>query len=249
METTTTAAALPQCWQDFHDVIDADSRRVILYGVPATGKTFGGLNIGKPRNAYRLICSEDMTDADIVGCWQPSREGWHWREGMAIKAWREGARLVIDEIDKASGDVLSILLAMTDTVESSSWRNPETGEIVTPHPEYTVVMTTNLEHMGDLPEALTSRFPIRIHIDAPHPDALDRLPEVMRSTASTLATHADPDQRVSMRAFLELARLEAKMGRARAAALIFGNDRAADLLNTWALADVANAARASKVGE
>jgi MoxR-like ATPase len=247
MEATTTAATLPQCWQDFHDVIAADSRRVILYGVPATGKTFAGLNMGKPRNAYRLICSEDMTDADIVGCWQPSREGWHWREGLAIKAWREGSRLVIDEIDKASGDVLSILLAMTDTVESSSWRNPETGEIVTPHPDYSVVMTTNLEHMGDLPEALTSRFPIRIHIDTPHPDALARIPQVMRDTAVALATHLDPDQRVSMRSFLELARLEVKLGRERAAALVFGSARADDLLNTWKIAEAAQASKEKSV--
>lgn len=239
MESATTTTTMPQCWQDFHSLMSADTRRVILYGQPGTGKTFAAMKYGSHKQAHRLICTEDMTDADIIGCWQPAREGWQWREGKAIEAWRNGDRLVIDEIDRASGDVLSVLLAMTDTAESSSWRNPETGEVVTPHPEFSVVMTTNLERMGDLPDALRDRFPIALRINTPHPEALERLPEQYRTTAQALCDHADPEQRASMRAFLELARLEVHIGRAEAARLIFGSDRAADLVNTWNIADLA----------
>lgn len=227
---------MPEHWRDFHAVQDADTKRVILYGPPGTGKTFAALTYGHTRNSHRLICTEEMTDADIVGCWQPSREGWHWREGKAVTAWRNGDRLVIDEIDKANGDVLAVLLAMTDTVESASWQNPETGEVVTPHPEFSVVMTTNLERMSDLPDALRDRFPVAIRIGSPHPDALARIPDEYRATCEALADHKDPDKRASMRAFLELARLEVHMGRDEAARLIFGRDRAADMVQTWALA-------------
>jgi MoxR-like ATPase len=241
---TTDPTTMPQCWRDFHTLMEADTRRVILYGVPGTGKTYAGLTYGKMNGAHRLICTEEMTDADIVGCWQPSREGWHWREGKAITAWRNGDRLVIDEVDKANGDVLAVLLAMTDTVESASWRNPETGEVVTPHPDFSVVMTTNLERMADLPDALTDRFPIALRINTPHPDALARIPEQYRSTAVALADSND-EARASMRAFLELSRLEIHIGRAEAARLIFG-DRAADLVQTWNIAEAhAEAAEAA----
>jgi len=235
-QPTTPREAMPEHWRDFHSLMDADTRRVILYGPPGTGKTFAALTYGNKNQAHRLICTEEMTDADIVGCWQPSREGWHWREGKAVTAWRNGDRLVVDEIDKANGDVLAVLLAMTDTVESASWQNPETGERVTPHADFSVVMTTNLERMHDLPDALRDRFPIALRIATPHPDALARIPDQYRATAEALAD-APNEQRASMRAFLELARLETYLGRSEAARLIFGRDRAADLVTTWNLAD------------
>lgn len=238
-ETPTTEQ--PQCWRDFHALMQADTKRVILYGPPGTGKTFAAMTYGTHNAAHRLICTEDMTDADIVGCWQPSREGWHWREGKAVTAWRNGDRLVIDEIDRASGDVLSVLLAMTDTVQSASWQNPETGETVRPHHNFSVAMTTNLERMTDLPDALRDRFPIALRVDTPHPDALAQLPKTYADTVRALADHDDPEQRASLRAFIELARLEVHLGRAEAARLIFGQHRAAALVDTWAVAELAAA--------
>lgn len=214
----------PQCWRDVHSILEADTRRVVLYGPPGTGKTFAGLNIGTHVEAIRLICTEDMTDGEIVGRFLPNPNGgMTWHEGAVIRAWRTGARVVIDEIDKANGDILSTLLAMTDTVDSSRWEHPTTGEIVTPHPEFSVVMTTNLERMIDLPDALRDRFPVQIRIDEPHPLALERLPEVWREIARTSAD-LDIETRASIRAFLEVARLEVAIGRADAIRLVFGGN-------------------------
>ena len=218
---------LPQCWQDVEDVLAAGVDRLILFGPPGTGKTFAGLNLGKVgAGAYRVACTEDMTEADITGCWMPNAAGtWSWNEGKAIRAWegdgRSGGRLVLDEIDRANGDIESLLLAVTDSVGSLRWEHPETGRTVRPRSGFSVVMTTNLEHLEDLPVALRDRFPVAIRIDQPHPDALATLPVDLRAPAAA-AADADPGRRFSIRTFQEFARLRDAVGPERAARLVFG---------------------------
>jgi hypothetical protein len=56
---------LPSCWKDVNDALAAGIDRLILFGPPGTGKTFGGLNLGDVTGgAFRLICNEDMTAAE-----------------------------------------------------------------------------------------------------------------------------------------------------------------------------------------
>lgn len=224
METQTN---LPECWRELYDVLNAGVDRVILFGPPGTGKTFAGLTIGEvTAGSHRLICTEDMTQADVTGCFMPNAQGtWNWQTGAAIKAWEgdgiRGGRLVIDEIDRASGDTESALLAVTDTVESAVWENPETGRKVRPLPGFSVVMTTNIENVRDLPTALKDRFPVAIRINTPHPDALLTLPADLRAAAAASAD-ANPDRRFSVRAFQTYAKLRADLGSERAARIIFG---------------------------
>lgn len=234
--------SLPPCWQEFYDVLAAGINRVILFGPPGTGKTYAGLTIGDTEaGAFRLACTEEMTTADVTGCFMPTSEGvWKWQDGAAIKAWRgdgiTGGRLVIDEIDRANGDIESLLLAMTDTVESTVWENPETGQRLRPRSGYSVVMTTNLERMDELPTALKDRFPVAIRINTPHPSALAALPEDLRAAAAASAD-ADRSRRFSIRAFQSYATLRTSMGSERAARLIFGS-QAQDILDAIAINEV-----------
>jgi len=230
---------MPQCWADFHDLLAAGVDRIILYGPSGTGKTYAGLHTGVgPAGAYRLICNEEMTQSDVTGHWDPTKSGlWRWRRGSCVKAWMgdgtNGGRLVADEIHKASGDIMSLLLAMFDTEGSAEWEHPETETVLKPLPGFSVVMTTNLEDVTLLPEALLDRFPIRLPINAPHPDALlDLSPDLRNIAAQSVC--AEPGRRFSLRAFKVFDEIRTEFGLTRSARLVFG-DAANDILDAMTI--------------
>jgi dynein-related subfamily AAA family protein len=226
--------ALPACWMDFVDALDAGIDRIVLYGPPGTGKTYAALRVGVgDAGAHRLVCTEDMTSADVTGCWMPTASGqFEWLDGAAVRAWRgdgtTGGRLVVDEADRAAGDVLALLLAVCDTDGSARFDHPATGEAVTPNDGFSVVLTTNLEHPEELPTALRDRFPVAIGIDAPHPDAVELLPEDLRDAAAAIAS-APAARRASLRAFYAYARLREAVEPERAARLAFGEARGREI--------------------
>ena len=229
-----------QCWKDLADILHAGVSRVVLYGPPGTGKTFAALNYGVGLSgAERLVCTEDLTTGEITGTWMPANEGrWVWREGPAIRAWRghdgRGGRLVVDEVDRASGDALSTLLAMTDSPESARWRNPDSGEWVTPGPDFSVVMTSNLEDLDELPPALRDRFALCLRIDRPHPSAVLALSSDLREPALA-GSLGDADRRISLRSFYAFDQLRRNCGAQRAAELVFGGQRASGVLDALAI--------------
>ena len=220
---------LPECWQALEDCLNGGIDRIILFGASGIGKTYGGLTIGDvSAGAFRLVCTEDMTNMEVTGGFMPNgTNGFQWLDGSALKAWKgngkTGGRLIVDEVDKASGDVFATLLAMLDSPESASWEHPETGAVVKPLAGFSAVMTTNVENMGELPMALADRFPIRIRINEPHPNALLRLSPDLRGYAVRMADCGD--DRISLRAFIALDTLRKSVGMERALHLTFG-DRA-----------------------
>jgi MoxR-like ATPase len=233
-KTAKRGNTLPKCWQTVQDALTAGIDRVILYGAAGVGKTYAGLNYGLlDGGAHRLICTDEMTNADVTGCWQPTAKGsWSWLEGAGIKAWKGngtvGGRLVIDEIDKAGGDVFATLLAITDSPESARWENPETHQVLTPLQGFSVVMTTNIEDMNDLPMALKDRFPVAIRINQPHPEALLRMSEDLRSYAKQMCDAGE--RRISLRSFYAYDTLRKTLGAKKSAEIVFG-DRAKSFLD------------------
>lgn len=207
-EATYEGMPIPQCFRDLEDVLAAGTDRVILYGPPGTGKTYSGLTAGVTSGqSERLICTEDMTSADVSGAFMPNvHGGFEFLAGAALRAWVAGSRLVIDEIDKAGGDVFAQLLAFTDTVDSASFTRPDNGEIIRPSAGFSVIMTSNIEDPNELPMALKDRFPVAIEINAPHPAALMTLPVELRQLAATIVA-GKPGQRASLRSFYEFNKL------------------------------------------
>ena len=233
--------ALPQCWQDVQDALNAGIDRIILFGPPGTGKTFAGLNYGDTQGgAWRLICTDDMTNGDVTGHYIPSGNEWSWKDGSAVKAWQgdglRGGRLVVDEIDKAGGDVFATLLAMTDTPESAKWERPSDNRTIRPLDGFSVVMTTNIEDMRELPEALKDRFPVAIRINQPHPDALALLSADLREYAVRMADAGE--RRISLRSFFAYDKLRKTLGDEKASRMVFGT-QAQSFLDAIAIDKVA----------
>ena len=232
------------CWRDLADVLSAGISRVLLYGPSGTGKTYAALhhNVGSCP-AERLVCTEDLTSGEITGTWMPVGENrWEWREGPAIRAWRGGGglggRLVVDEVDRASGDALSTLLAMTDSPESARWRNPETSEWVRPGPQFSVVMTSNCDDLDEIPASLRDRFPVSIRIDQPPASALASLSSDLRAPARA-GSLGPASRRVSLRRFYAFDELRRYLGPTRAAQLVFGDDVGTSVLDALAIASLA----------
>lgn len=234
---------LGPCWRDVTDARAAGIDRILLYGPPGTGKTHYALSVdGDGEPAERIVCTEDLTSGEVTGTWLPGEGGrFAWREGPAIRAWRSnggrGGRLVLDEVDRAAGDALATLLAVTDSSDSARWRHPDTLEWVTPGPGYCVVATSNVDDVEDLPAPLLDRFVVRVRVDRPHPRAVAALSADLRGPA--LAGSLGPaSRRVSLRCFYAYDTLRSRLGAERAAALLFG-EAAADVLDALAIAGVA----------
>jgi MoxR-like ATPase len=194
--------------------------RVLLYGKPGTGKTYFGLNYHlNDKKSYRLICTDEMTDGDMIGKYKQNDNGiWRFEEGVAIKAWRTGGRLVVDEINRVNGDIEARLMAIIDTVASSSFEHPETGEIIRPAQGFSVVATMNGEP-EDLSPAVLDRLVVRVEIEQPHPDAIQALPAELRDIALEYAMRDDAD-RYSLRSFFAFAELLKNSGNLQASAQV-----------------------------
>lgn len=159
-----------------------------------------------------------------------------WMDGPATTAWRNGGRLILDEIDHAGDDALSFLLGVLDDAPTARLVLGTTGEVITPHDRFQVVATMNGEP-EDLPPALADRFPVSVRVEAPHPSAIASLPDDLRPLGVSLAAHPDPNRRMPLRSLLEFDRLRAAVGQASAATLIFG-ERAQEVVDALDMAKV-----------
>src|SRR5579872_385453 len=116
------------------------SERTLLYGPPGTGKTSIANRYGDPTDVFNIYLTDETPAAELRGHYVPKGTEWIWKHGPAIMAWLVGGRLVINEINNASGDALDFLMAILDDHEIARLTLP-TGETVRPHPNFRVVAT------------------------------------------------------------------------------------------------------------
>lgn len=202
--------------------------RVLLYGKPGTGKTTAAFMVD-PENTYKTTVHEESSAAELIGHFMPNGAGkFTWHDGIGVAAWREGKRLLIDEIDKAGGDFQTAMYAIADDPQVARLRLP-TGEIVKPAPGFQVVLTMN-GTPKDLPSALRDRFSVALEINEPNPHALASLSEAVRGLVLSTMRQADEERSVSVRAMKAFDELEREgLDRETAAWAVLG-PRAKDFL-------------------
>jgi len=235
MSEETKNVDMPECWQIAEKVI-GNSDRVLLYGVPGTGKSYQATlhNLAEKQKAVTTTLTEDGSAMELRGHFIPNDNGsMTWMHGTAIHSWITGARLVLNEIDHASGDVLTFLHTILDDKKFASITLPNAKqEVVKPAKDFTVVATMN-GTPDALPLALRDRFPVKIHIDRIHPSALKKLPKKYREACDTLSVITDDERRTSVRSWYEFAKLSKveNFTEQDAAQAVFGV-RANDILDT-----------------
>lgn len=239
MPTVTVTPNLPRSWHLAELAVER-AARVLLYGLPGTGKTHATLTSRHPagtvarEDIFSLTLHDDAAVSDLIGGYLPIAGKWSWRDGPAVQAWRAShdrpVRLVLNEVDRAAGPLHTALLAVMDSPASACLTLP-TGETVYPCPANLQVISTMNGTPGDLDPALRDRHSAEIRCDEPHPASIAALPADLQNVAQEMTTAAarNGNRGTTPRDWHALAALmSAGIDREDAAEMVWG-DRAADI--------------------
>ncbi|WP_434666273.1 AAA family ATPase [Paraburkholderia sp. A3BS-1L] len=121
-----------------------ENRRVMLIGHMGSGKTSFVEQIAARtgHGVLRANMNGQTTIGDFVGFWTVKGGETVWVDGVLPIAMREGAWLIIDELDFAEPSILAVLTAVLEP-EGRLLLKERGNEIVTPHPEFRLFATAN----------------------------------------------------------------------------------------------------------
>lgn len=196
------------------------------YGPPGVGKTFAAMYSGgaeRIAGVQSLTITLETTSVELRGHWISGPNGMSWHDGPVTTAFRNGSRLVLNEVSNASAEALGFLYSVLDRSETAAFTLP-TGETVKAAPGFHCVMTDNYPP-DSLPPALRDRVVALLYIDRPHPAALARVHESMRAECERCITSTDESVQTGLRQWINLTEMAPRFGFRTACDLAFGEVR------------------------
>ena len=107
-------------------------------------KTYQANRFGlrKGQGTYNITLTADSTfSLNSWGIIATSDGGFRWKDGNGTRAFKEGARLVINEIDHAGADVQTFLHALLDDKEFAGFNLPnDEAEYVRPYGQLSMLL-------------------------------------------------------------------------------------------------------------
>ena len=138
-----------------------------------------------------LSCNEDLTATDMVGRFLLQGDSTVWRDGPLTQAVRSGAICYLDEVVEARKDTTVLIHSLTD--HRRLLPIDKTGELLSAHPDFLLVMSYNPGYQSvlkDLKPSTRQRF-VSLSFDYPDPEReaiiIAHESEVDAATAESLA--------------------------------------------------------------
>lgn len=161
-------------WGDHYFLKSIVDRRrffpVYVAGPSGTGKSIMVEQVcAELEREYCRIQITPETDEDqLIGGIRIKDGSTVFQDGPVIDAMRKGAVLLIDEIDRGSNKIM----CLQGVMEGKPVVVKRTGEVVHPHPDFTVIATGNTKGRGDesgkymaaviIDDAFLERFPVTL---------------------------------------------------------------------------------------
>ncbi len=117
-----------------------------------------------------ISCHEDLTATDMVGRFLLQGDETVWSDGPLTRAVRSGAICYLDEIVEARKDTTVLIHSLTD--HRRLLPIEKTGELVTAHPDFLLVISYNPGYQSvlkDLKPSTRQRF-VSLAFDYPDPE-------------------------------------------------------------------------------
>ncbi|KZO97025.1 P-loop containing nucleoside triphosphate hydrolase protein [Calocera viscosa TUFC12733] len=159
-------------------IIGAKGLPVLIQGPTSSGKT-SSIEYLARRTGHRFVRINNHEHTDIqeyLGSYisDPTSGKLVYKDGLLVRALRNGDWLVLDELNLAPSDVLEALNRLLD--DNRELVVPETGEVIRPHTDFALFATQNPPGLyggrKPLSRAFRNRF-VEVHFDDVPEDELE----------------------------------------------------------------------------
>lgn len=218
--------------------------RVLLIGPPGTGKSRTSYELMTKLlgDCAELTMTEGKTTEQLLGQLVLDSGSTKWQNGPVADAIQKGTGVLINEIDRYSNEIMSLMYNLIDDRPSAEID----GKVIRATDGYRVVGTTNA-NVTAIPDAILDRFDAVLKCLEPHEDALSGLEPDNRALVVNTMKTADCsawawNRKPALRPVKAFQRMCPVIGEYHAARCAFG-DTAEEILSIRS-----TASRDSKVG-